>query len=92
MASQESLLGKLLNDESFLHWLKDKATPEEKEEWGRWLLKDPGHRRVVEKAQKFLNMPFKTTQSRHDKSEQLCRLQKKISGQDKDCKAAKDEE
>lgn len=77
--SSSEILSKLLNDESFLRWLRNNASLEEKTKWKRWLLQHPEHRKVVEKAHKFVTMPFGKVQEGPDKKEQLNELQKKIS-------------
>jgi hypothetical protein len=49
---QHSDLKKSLNDESFIHWLKDEATNEEQQRWDYWLIDDPERPIIVEKAKK----------------------------------------
>lgn len=79
MKNQESLLGKLLNDESFIRWLEGNASHGGKEEWNRWLSKNPNHQVVIEKARKILNMPFKTIPVDICLQQELNRLKKNIS-------------
>lgn len=79
MANQESLLGKLLNDESFIRWLEGNASPVDKGGWDRWLLKNPENQRMVKKARKILNMPFKTIRTENQIAGELDRLKNSIS-------------
>jgi hypothetical protein len=74
---EQSNLEKLLNDESFLRWLKDKATIEEQQRCDRWLSDDPERRIIVEKAKKLVTMPF-IEKNPPDVEKQLQTLQKKL--------------
>ena len=55
---QHSNLEELLNDESFIRWLRDEATRQEEQKWDRWLADDPENRMTVRKAKKIITMPF----------------------------------
>ena len=62
MSSQESILGELLNDESFVRWLKKDTDSKETEKWERWISEDSRRKKLVAKARKFLDMPFQSAE------------------------------
>lgn len=73
----QSNFAKLLNDESFIRWLKDEAMSEEQQRWDHWLADDPERRIIVEKAKKLVTMPF-IEKNPPDVEKQLQTLQKKL--------------
>ncbi|WP_395259092.1 hypothetical protein [Halalkalibaculum sp. DA3122] len=64
----------LLNDESFLRWLEDKAPRRQSIKWNRWVARSPERRKLVARAQIVVSMPFKDWGSESDKQQQLERL------------------
>jgi hypothetical protein len=54
---QQSGLKKLLNDESFIRWLKDEATFKEQQRWDNWLGEYPERQIIIKKAKKLVTMP-----------------------------------
>lgn len=91
--SEEFFLRKLINDESFIRWLKDNIDPKEKEDWDRWLMKSLEHRCLANRAVKILSMPFKISKIEDDDLlEQLGQLQKTISKENKNDAAEKENE
>lgn len=91
--SEEFFLRKLINDESFVRWLKDNIDPKEKEDWDRWLMKSLEHRSLANRAGKILSMPFKISKIEDDDLlEQLGQLQKTISKENKNDAAEKENE
>ncbi len=58
MRNSNSILIELLQDPSFIAWLNGNGTPGDDERWKAWVFEDRGRRLIVEKARKFINMPF----------------------------------
>jgi hypothetical protein len=77
MTSKDPNLKKLLNDESFIRWLKDEATVEERQKWDHWLNDDPEREIITQKAKKIATMPFVENDS-VDIGEELWALRKEI--------------
>lgn len=44
----------LLTDVSFVRWIRDEASPEEKLKWDAWLQKNPGHQHLVDEAREVI--------------------------------------
>lgn len=61
MTSQASLLIDLLNDDTFLKWIKCSETlpTSEKKRWDQWLEQSSQHKEMVQHAKKILDMPFR---------------------------------
>jgi len=71
-------LAQLLNDESFLRWLRKTASVPEQQEWEQWLLEDERHEILVKKAQKIIRMPFKKTTPEPDGSNEWLRFKENL--------------
>jgi hypothetical protein len=71
-------LKELLNDESFIRWLNDKAAFEEQQTWDRWLGDDPRRQLIVHKAEKIMTMPF-VEELPPDVENELCTFQEKMA-------------
>jgi hypothetical protein len=54
----QSNLKRLLNDESFIRWLKNEETNKEQQRWDHWLGDDFERQIIVRKAKKIVTMPF----------------------------------
>lgn len=69
----------LLNDESFLRWINDNASPEERNHWERWLKSDLNNQRILDSAKKYLNLPYYQKEiTEGEIGEQLHQLNAKI--------------
>ncbi len=69
----------LLNDDSFLRWVKKSASGAEQAEWENWLQSDPEHSQLLQSALKYLNLPFQETfRSETEIGEQLFTLNERI--------------
>ncbi|MDZ7690787.1 MAG: hypothetical protein U5K69_06575 [Balneolaceae bacterium] len=71
---KENTLANLLNDESFLRWLRDDAKKSEENKWKEWLYSDPKRKAVIEKAKKINSMPFREWHNSTEKFQQLEKL------------------
>lgn len=78
MSYQKSNLGKLLNDDTFIYWMKkdDRLSESKKEEWDNWLSLDKRNQDLLRRAKKIIEMPFKEESKDFDTVE-LLRLKKK---------------
>lgn len=61
----------LLNEESFMRWLKNEAEPNEREKWEQWRSENQYHKILEKKAKKIVNMPFNDWSSQIDTEEEL---------------------
>lgn len=79
MSSEQSKLGKLLNDDSFICWLKqdERLSGSMKKKWDDWLSSDKRNSRLAERAKKIIELPFKEEVEDCDK-EELLRLKEAI--------------
>lgn len=68
----------LLNDESFLRWIRDEATIPEKKKWTQWLSENPNYQVKVEKAQKIVFMPFKNPDKLSGKAEEIRKMKESL--------------
>ena len=70
----------LLNDESFIRWLKGESNPAEGKKWNDWVGEHSDHPALAGKAEKFLSMPFREEeQSDMDIEKERVRLMNAIS-------------
>ena len=80
----ESLLARLLNDESFIRWVEGEPGSADNKKWDAWLLENPAHQTVVKKAKKMLNMPFQTFPTADgDMPAELQRLKEQLHNREK---------
>lgn len=68
----------LLADESFIRWINGEAAPEEKENWEKWLRRDPAHSRKVREAVQLLR-ELKFKEELPDSIDELKQLQSSIN-------------
>jgi len=73
-----SLLVKLLNDESFIRWLDGRVSDREQKKWDKWFLENSRHRELVKKARKITTMPF-VDHKPADLQKELKILEKKLN-------------
>jgi hypothetical protein len=78
----QSDLKKLLNDESFIRWLRDEASNQGKRKWDRWLGERHERYAIVQKAKKIVTMPF-TEKTPPDVERELQVLQAEIAKKEK---------
>jgi hypothetical protein len=79
VSSKGTVLSELLNDESFLRWLKKDTDAKESEKWEQWLSEDSQRKNLVAKARKFLNMPFKSSDvTAETKKQEYHKLMKRL--------------
>lgn len=78
MSDQKYNLESLLNDDTFIYWMKgdERLSESEKKEWDHWLLLDKRNKELIKRAKKILDMPFKEEDYDFDPGE-LLRLIKK---------------
>lgn len=69
MNSKRNKLEDLLNDESFVRWIRGRADDAEMEHWEQWIHEDAERYAIVEKAREFYKLPF----SREKVSEETVR-------------------
>lgn len=83
MSNEKFNLGELLNDDSFISWVKqdNRLSESEKQKWDDWLSSDKKNNRILRRAKKIIDMPFKETQEDCDLSE-LQRLREEIKKTD----------
>ncbi|HYW33887.1 MAG TPA: hypothetical protein VE868_00640 [Balneolaceae bacterium] len=77
MDSKPSNLEEFLNDESFIRWVKEESSKQEKQKWDRWLAENSETRTTVRKAKKIIRMPF-IKDFPNDNEEALRTLQKRV--------------
>jgi hypothetical protein len=79
VSSEQSELGELLNDDSFIYWLKqdERLSGSMKKKWDDWLSSDKRNSRLAERAKKIIELPFKEEVEDCDK-EELLRLKEAI--------------
>ncbi len=70
-------LSELLLDESFVRYVKGKASTEEKVRWDSWVQQDEEHEAIARKAEKLLDKGFVDLQS-GDAEAELKRLKRRI--------------
>jgi transmembrane sensor len=71
-------LEKLLDDESFLRWIRGTASQSEIIEWENWGQSRASNKILVEVAKKLLSIPFKTDNP-PDVNKELIRLRNAIN-------------
>lgn len=77
MSESDQILVDLLNDPSFVRWIKGKANPQEQLKWERWQEETPLHTEVKRKAHLLYRLPLEATAGA-DVDEQLGYLQQRI--------------
>lgn len=79
MSNEKFNLGELLNDDSFIRWVKedDQLSDSQKEKWDDWLSSNEGNADLLRKAKKIISMPFKEADEDCD-SELLNRIKEAI--------------
>lgn len=80
MSSGNSFLEHLLNDDSFISWVKrdENLNYSDQIKWDKWLHENPNRKKLVCQAKKILEMPFKEIPIDCNKSKELDRLLKKL--------------
>lgn len=80
MTSQESNLCDLLNDESFIRWMRGTSSDIEKKSWDKWLhTNNHKHQQLIKEAEKYLMMPFNTIDVEDEIPEEAKRLNTEIA-------------
>lgn len=59
MTYKKQNLSELVNDESFLRWLRRRSTIAETKKWQKWYAESIHNRELKKKAEIIVNMPFK---------------------------------
>lgn len=79
MSSEKFKLGDLLNDDSFIYWVRqdDRLSDSMKKKWDEWLSSDERNKLLLKKARKIIKMPFKVNKVDCD-SDELNRLKDAI--------------
>jgi ferric-dicitrate binding protein FerR (iron transport regulator) len=54
--ANKQILEELLNDDSFVRWLRNKSSEGEQEYWQKWLLQDPTRKALVEQARELIKI------------------------------------
>ncbi|MCC5908610.1 MAG: hypothetical protein JJU13_20495 [Balneolaceae bacterium] len=70
-------LEKLLDDESFIRWMKGMASQSEIIKWENWCQSRESNKVLAEQAKKLLSMPFKT-KNPPDVDKEMTRLRNAI--------------
>ena len=81
MALPEQLLTKLLDNESFVRWVKGRANESEQEQWDSWEKADPIHRALKKRARMLYRLPIELNKG-DDLEIQLGRLNARINKTD----------
>lgn len=71
---ENNRLANLLNNESFLRWLREDASREEQDKWEKWMSSNPERKILVEKAKKIITLPFREWDDSTAKSQELQEL------------------
>lgn len=77
-SSKQIRLESLLDDRSFIRWIKGDADHQEKIKWDNWFNKKPGNENLAREANKILNLPFQKVKI-PNVNEELSRLIDTIS-------------
>lgn len=77
-SSKQIRLESLLDDKSFIRWIKDDADHQEKIKWDNWFNKKPENKSLAREAKKILNLPFRKAET-PNVNEELSRLKDSIS-------------
>lgn len=77
-SSKQIRLESLLDDKSFIRWIKGDTDHQEKIKWDNWFNKKPGNKTLAREANKILNLPFTKTKI-PDVEVELSRLKDSIS-------------
>lgn len=83
MSNEKFNLGELLNDDSFISWVKQDSqlSESEKDKWDDWLSSDKNNKQLLRRAEKLIEMPFKSSELDCDLGE-LHRLKEEIKSED----------
>lgn len=77
MPLSDRILTDLLSDESFVRWIKGKASQPERMRWESWKQEDPQNRDLKRKAEMLYQHPLETSEN-NDLETQLHRLNERI--------------
>lgn len=58
MNDKRKKISALINNESFLSWLRGTSSPEEAIKWSRWHSESIYNQKLTQKAKKIISMPF----------------------------------
>lgn len=58
MKDKKKKLSALINNESFLRWLRGTSSPEEANKWRKWYSESIYNQKLTQKAKKIISMPF----------------------------------
>lgn len=85
MTFQNSMLIELLNDDTFVAWVKgeNNITNVEREKWNAWLEENPYHVILIEQVNRILEMPFNEVEIGCESSGELERLLRVIEEEDR---------
>ncbi|WP_234572589.1 hypothetical protein [Rhodohalobacter sp. 614A] len=85
MTFQNSMLIELLNDDTFVAWVKgeNNITNAEREKWNDWLEENPYHAILIEQVNRILEMPFNEVEIGCESSGELERLLRVIEEEDR---------
>lgn len=79
MTKNKSTLSTLLNNETYIKWLRGTCTAADSKAWQQWYKESKEHRQLTERAIKLLNMPFKNSGvNTRDIQQQVKRFEKKF--------------
>lgn len=71
-------LEELIADDSFIHWLNEEASTEEKEFWDNWVDEDPEHQMLVREARELTNLIHSDDVDAPNPFDELQQLEQKI--------------
>lgn len=85
MTFQNSMLIQLLNDDTFVAWVKgeNNIPNAEREKWNAWLEENPYHAILIEQVNRILEMPFNEVEIGCESSGELERLLRVIEEEDR---------
>lgn len=78
MKDSEYTLAALLSDDSFFRWINNEASGKEKKKWQQWMEEKEEREKIVEKARKVANMPFREVEQSIDVFTELRDLKSKL--------------
>ncbi|MCW9707987.1 FecR family protein [Fodinibius salsisoli] len=77
MSERNPDIAKLLDDDSFVRWINNEATPEEQQQWEYWESQGEEYRMLKEQAKLLYELPM-ADDAGEDRKQQLARLNRSI--------------